>query len=67
MPGMDGTEVVHQLQEDSRTSQIPIIFLTALKGKDDGPLDIYKGPNVIFGKPFNARALIEKIQELTGE
>ena len=51
MPGMDGYEVCARLQRDSRTANIPIIFVTALgspaqevKGLDIGAIDYVTKP-----------------------
>jgi two-component system alkaline phosphatase synthesis response regulator PhoP len=69
MPGLDGWKVAEQLLEDERTSEIPIIFLTAraefrdrAKGLDIGGVDYVT-------KPFNpldlaplVRHLLDRIQ-----
>ena len=69
MPGLDGWKVAEQLLEDERTSEIPIIFLTAraefrdrAKGLDIGGIDYVT-------KPFNplelaplVRGLLTRIQ-----
>jgi two-component system alkaline phosphatase synthesis response regulator PhoP len=69
MPGLDGWKVAEQLLDDHRTSQIPIIFLTAraefrdrAKGLDIGGVDYVT-------KPFNpldlaplVRHLLDRIQ-----
>jgi two-component system alkaline phosphatase synthesis response regulator PhoP len=79
MPGLDGWRVAEQLLEDERTSDIPIIFLTAraefrdrARGLDIGGIDYVT-------KPFNpldlaplVRRLLERIDrgerdELRGE
>jgi two-component system alkaline phosphatase synthesis response regulator PhoP len=79
MPGLDGWRVAEQLLEDDRTSNIPIIFLTAraefrdrARGLDIGGIDYVT-------KPFNpldlaplVRRLLERIDrgerdELRGE
>ena len=41
MPGMDGFEVIAQLQQDPRTSEVPILVLTArtLSEKDKSRLN----------------------------
>jgi DNA-binding NarL/FixJ family response regulator len=51
MPGMNGYEVCARLQRDSRTANIPIIFVTALgspaqevKGLDTGAIDYVTKP-----------------------
>jgi two-component system alkaline phosphatase synthesis response regulator PhoP len=79
MPGLDGWRVAEQLLQDDRTSDIPIIFLTAraefrdrARGLDIGGIDYVT-------KPFNplelaplVRDLLERIErgerdELRGE
>jgi two-component system alkaline phosphatase synthesis response regulator PhoP len=79
MPGLDGWRVAEHLLEDERTSNIPIIFLTAraefrdrARGLDIGGIDYVT-------KPFNplelaplVRGLLERIErgerdELRGE
>ena len=69
MPGLDGWKVAEQLLDDERTSEIPIIFLTAraefrdrAKGLDIGGVDYVT-------KPFNpldlaplVRHLLDRIQ-----
>lgn len=35
MPGMDGAEVCASLQEDAKTANIPVIFLTGLIGEEE--------------------------------
>jgi two-component system sensor histidine kinase/response regulator len=62
MPGMDGYEVCTQLKQDDKSSDIPIIFLTA---KTD-PGSIVKGFKLgavdYLGKPFNADELLARVK-----
>jgi DNA-binding response OmpR family regulator len=64
MPGLDGWKVAEQLLEDDRTSEIPIIFLTAraefrdrAKGLDIGGIDYVT-------KPFNPLDLAPLVRGL---
>jgi DNA-binding response OmpR family regulator len=64
MPGLDGWKVAEQLLEDARTSDIPIIFLTAraefrdrAKGLDIGGIDYVT-------KPFNPLDLAPLVRSL---
>jgi DNA-binding response OmpR family regulator len=64
MPGLDGWKVAEQLLEDDRTSNIPIIFLTAraefrdrAKGLDIGGIDYVT-------KPFNPLDLAPLVRNL---
>jgi two-component system alkaline phosphatase synthesis response regulator PhoP len=64
MPGLDGWKVAEKLLEDERTSEIPIIFLTAraefrdrAKGLDIGGVDYVT-------KPFNPLDLAPLVRNL---
>ena len=64
MPGLDGWRVAEQLLEDERTSEIPIIFLTAraefrdrARGLDIGGIDYVT-------KPFNPLELAPLVRDL---
>jgi len=79
MPGLDGWRVAEQLLEDERTSQIPIIFLTARAEFRDRARGLDIGGVDYVTKPFNpldlaplVRRLLERIDrgerdELRGE
>lgn len=58
MPGIDGMEVLRQLQADPHYQNIPIIMLTA-KAQD---ADVFKGwasgVSAYLTKPFNPRELL---------
>ncbi len=64
MPGLDGWRVAEQLLDDERTSEIPIIFLTAraefrdrARGLDIGGIDYVT-------KPFNPLDLAPLVRDL---
>jgi two-component system alkaline phosphatase synthesis response regulator PhoP len=64
MPGLDGWRVAEELLEDERTSEIPIIFLTAraefrdrARGLDIGGIDYVT-------KPFNPLELAPLVNDL---
>ena len=79
MPGLDGWRVAEQLLEDDRTSEIPIIFLTARAEFRDRARGLDIGGVDYVTKPFNplelaplVRDLLERIErgerdELRGE
>jgi len=66
MPGMDGTEMGSLLKESELTKNIPVIFLTGLKSKEEELHEAHDHPNLIFTKPYDAPALIGKIEEVLG-
>ena len=79
MPGLDGWRVAEQMQQDARTNEIPIIFLTARAEFRDRARGLDIGGVDYVTKPFNplelaglVRALLERIEkgerdELRGE
>ena len=79
MPGLDGWRVAEQMQQDDRTREIPIIFLTARAEFRDRARGLDIGGVDYVTKPFNpldlaglVEALLERIDkgerdELRGE
>jgi two-component system, sensor histidine kinase and response regulator len=64
LPGMNGAEVCMKLKEQEKTKNIPIIFLTALKTKeDDVRLGFDIGNHTIFAKPFDAKEFLGAVRE----
>jgi signal transduction histidine kinase len=53
MPGMDGFEVCSKIKENSRTRDIPVIFLTAKTGIEDIIRGFEAGAVDYISKPFN--------------
>ena len=53
MPDMSGFEVSQQLKANPETSEIPIIFLTALNSTADIVKGFQVGGNDFISKPFN--------------
>jgi YesN/AraC family two-component response regulator len=64
MPEMNGLDLCKKIKGDSRTSQIPIILLTALTGQDDQLAGLDSGANDYIVKPFNFEILLSKIHSL---
>jgi len=60
-----GEEVALKLKEDTKTRDIPIIFLSALFSKEDeiAKSDILNGIGV-FAKPYDAEELLATIESL---
>ena len=64
MPGLDGWQVAEQLLEDDRTSEIPIIFLTARAEFRDRARGLDIGGVDYVTKPFNPLELAPLVREL---
>ncbi|MFP4324226.1 MAG: response regulator [Anaerolineales bacterium] len=61
MPGLDGYGTLTALRADSRTSQIPFIFLTAKSDYDDQREGMRRGADDYLIKPFTHDQLFEAI------
>ena len=62
MPGMDGYEVCRRLQENDRTSRIPVVFLTAMNQDEDAAKGLALGAIDYIGKPFNPELVKARIR-----
>lgn len=64
MPRMNGFETVKRIREDKRFEQVPVIAVTAKSIDDDGDELLQAGFTGYIRKPFDAAALILKIQRI---
>ena len=62
LPGMDGLEVCKILKNESKTSSIPIIMLTAKTQESDKIVRLELGADDYMIKPFSPRELIARIK-----
>ena len=65
MPGMDGPEIAMRLKENSKTTDIPVMFLTCLYAKaEEAEAGHMVGSEIIFAKPYDAEELVSTIEKL---
>jgi putative two-component system response regulator len=62
MPGLNGYEVCKKLKEDKSTSEIPIIFLTALTDEQDEEKGLLAGAVDYVTKPFSIHLLRARVR-----
>jgi signal transduction histidine kinase len=62
MPGMSGYEVCTRLKAEQKTQEIPIIFVTALKDKDEEHKGLELGAADYITRPFNANLVKTRIR-----
>ncbi|SRR5258707_4011112 len=68
MPRMDGYQLVRCLRGDTRTTDIPLIILSALARTEDQMTGLLSGVDEYLTKPFKPSALnaaIERVMYLT--
>jgi len=65
MPDMDGTEIAAKLQEDPKTKNIPVIYLSCLLQKREGEEQgrVVSG-KVLTAKPYSIEGLSPQIEQL---
>ena len=66
LPKMKGREVCQQLKEDSRTKDIPIIFLTVKDSPDDIRAELEAGAVSHLTKPVDFQNLYKEIKKILG-
>ncbi|MCK5563735.1 MAG: response regulator [Planctomycetes bacterium] len=65
LPDMDGSEIAVKLRENEETKHLPVIFLTALRSKQeehDGGTTI--GGHTVLAKPYDLEEIVERIEVL---
>jgi CheY-like chemotaxis protein len=66
MPGMDGFTVCRRLKEREETQLIPIVFMTALGGKENRLKGIEAGAYDFLTKPPDRQELLARIRNAVG-
>ncbi|MGH7246755.1 MAG: response regulator, partial [Pseudomonadota bacterium] len=64
MPRMDGFEVCRRLKADARTSDIPVVMVTALTEAADRVRGLEAGADDFLSKPVNDIALFARVRSL---
>jgi len=65
MPDMDGWEVYQQLKADQKTSQIPVIVVTAKAQSIDKVLGLHIAKvDDYIAKPFSPKELVESLERV---
>ena len=62
MPGMSGYEVCEQLKQDPSTSEIPIIFLTAMESAEDEKKGLDLGAVDYLTKPVSPPIVLARVR-----
>jgi len=62
MPGLSGHEVAQQLVADSKTRDIPVIFLTALASEEDEMIGLGLGAADYITKPIRPAILLARVE-----
>ncbi len=67
MPEMNGVDLCRKIKQDSRTSFIPVILLTALTGEEQQLKGLETGASDYVTKPFNLEILMSKVRNLLAQ
>ncbi|MFA5060650.1 MAG: response regulator [Candidatus Omnitrophota bacterium] len=62
LPGIHGDEACRRLKADSRTKDIPVIFLTSMDEPKDVITHYEVGGEIHLTKPINAKELIRQVE-----
>ncbi|MDY7079510.1 MAG: response regulator [Chloroflexota bacterium] len=67
LPGMDGFEVLHRLRAEARTSDVPVIIISAKAQITDKQTAIKVGASAYLTKPYRRAELLPLIASLLSE
>jgi len=68
LPGMSGMDVLEALKEDSRTSEIPVIFLLSTRDENPDPGTILeRGAARVLAKPLDVDKLVQEVTRFVPE
>jgi two-component system cell cycle response regulator DivK len=62
LPGIDGMEALHRLRENPRTTDIPVVAVTAQAMKQDRERVLEAGFNGYIEKPISIRAFPDQVR-----
>jgi two-component system alkaline phosphatase synthesis response regulator PhoP len=62
MPVMDGYDVCAVLKKDTRTVDIPVVFLSGKDSRDDQGRSFKSGGNLFVKKPFSCERLLDIVK-----
>jgi signal transduction histidine kinase/ligand-binding sensor domain-containing protein/AraC-like DNA-binding protein len=64
LPGMDGIEVCRDIKSNLKTSHIPVIILTAMRGDEDRLAGLESGADAFMVKPFFMKEIRSRINNI---
>jgi len=67
LPDMNGYEVCKVMRTTTRTSHIPIIFLTQKDERSDRIAGLELGADDYITKPFSTQEVVERVRELLAQ
>lgn len=67
MPRMTGMDILHRMQEDARTRDIPVIFLTGMASSQDIVEGIAAGAYYYVTKPYDPDLLVASLRAAVNE
>ncbi len=67
MPGIDGLELLARLRGDPATRSVPMLLLSARAGEEARSEGLASGADDYLVKPFSARELVVRVQQLVSD
>ncbi|MGI9419954.1 MAG: response regulator transcription factor [Geminicoccaceae bacterium] len=64
LPELDGYEVLRRLRSDRRTSELPVVMLTAKGQREDRETALECGADLFITKPFANAEIIAAVNQL---